>query len=763
MAKDKELEVKEKSKKPAKEKAVKEKPVKEKKPRAKKEPKTVEADSLPKLFRKNYPAKKFEKKILRKIFIDSDQKLVKSIYELQTDETGKEIYVVDLTKKLEAKNVQRLKIVAKQIKKQKGAFKFIPLLATVIFLVAAGIFITTFKNVLVKKAIVSTMEGIFRAETNVAKVDLQIFGASIQVKGLQQTNKDNPKTNLFQIENLQMDFDLTDLLRGKFHAEKLAVEGVAIGTERAKEGKLIVKAQKKEEKKQESKLAQDTKAYAAKAGDKLKSMFAAYNPETIVKEIQNDLQSPKLAKTVADDVQTQVAKWQAAPAKLEKDLNDFTASVQKVVNTDWSSVSDVAALKEALETVNSAITQGQALSDSINSTANDIKTDSVKVSGYSADIKNAIDADRKLIDDKVAEITHLFSKDGISEVMNDAVQSMLYDITGKYYPYISKVMDLAKSSASKASTKPKKEKKQKVNRERLKGRTIYYGTDKTPKLLIDQVVASGYEKGTDKLLFEGNAKNITSDQNLINKNTTLDAKFNVFGKANSASVVMDTREKATAPFLSANYNGSGYPVSANAEVFNIKSSSDITAMLNADRDGSFEIGGILDMQVSEMTGMDFEPAALNKIYKNSLAGIKNLTLGFGIGMDGDGDLVVEIKNMDKLTRQLVDPVVAALSSELAGYANTAKESAIKTLSEKTGIASEKIAQFTDISTAVGASQNKMKELQNQIEAKKKELTDQITAKTKGAAEDAAKEALKKTGVDTDKVKDSLGGLKKLKF
>jgi len=760
MAKDKELEVKEKAAKPAKIK--KEKPAKEKKPRAKKAAKTVEADKLPKLFKKNYSEKKFEKKILRKIFIDSDKKLIQSIFEKQTDDKGNTVYAVDLTKPIEAKDAQRLKIVAKQIKKQKGAFKLVPLLATIIFLVAVGVVVTMFKNVIVKKAIVSTMQGVFQAETNIDKVDFQIFGASLDIKNLQQTNKDNPKTNLVQIDNISMDFNLADLLKGKFHAEKVAVEGVALGTERAKEGRLIEK-KAKEEKKQESQIAANTKQLAGAAAEKLKNMFAAYNPETMIKEVQDQLKSPALAKTVAEDVQKQVAKWQETPAKIEKQVNDFSGNVQKVMNTDWSNVKDLNSLKEALETVNTAITQGQTLSDSISGTANDLKSDSTKVVSYGTDIKNAIEADKKLIDDKVAEVTHLLSKEGFTEVMNDAIQSMLYDITGKYYPYVNKLMDFAKTTAGNGANKPKKEKQKKQKKARLPGRTVYYRADKTPKFWVNEVIASGYEKGSDKLLFSGNAKNITSDQNLIDKNTTLDASFNILGRANSASAVMDTRENATSPFLSGNYNGSGYPVSANAEVFNITSTSDITAMITADKTGAFNVGGILDMKVSEMTGMDFEPAKLCTIYKNSLAGIKDLTLGFGIGMDENGDLTVEIKNPEKLARQIVDPVVAALSKEATAMAASAKEDAVKMLSEKTGIANEKIAQFTDISTAVGASQDKIGEMQRQLEAKKKEITDQITAKTKGAATDAAKDALKKSGVDTNSAKDALGGLKKLKF
>lgn len=745
-------------------------------PRAKKAPKTVKPEKLPKMFRKSYPAKKFEKKILRKIFIDSDQKLVKGLYEKQTDEKGREVYVADLSKPVEQKTVKRLKLVAKQVKKQKGAVKLIPLLATVIFLVAVGLGVTMFKNIIVKKAIVSPMQGIFRAETNVKKVDFQIFGASLEVSGIQQTNKDNPKFNLFSIDKISLDFSLNDLLRGKFHAEKIGVEGVAVGNEREKEGRLITKTKDKEEKKAEKKIESQKKDYAKGAADKLKNMFAAYNPETMIKGIQNDLKSPALAKTVESDVQKTVAKWQSAPAKMEKDLNDFQTSVQKVMSTDWASVKDPASLKEALDTVNSAMNQGQALKDSFAGTASEIKSDTEKYTQVAKDIQSAITADKKLIDDKVAEITHLFSKAGISEVMNDAVQSMLYDITGKYYPYVSQIMDMAQQAAVKAQAKPKSEKPKKEakakkpKRKRLKGTTVYYRKETTPKLLIDEVLASGYEKGTKNLLFSGKAKNITSDQDMIGKNTTLNADFKVLGRANSANAVIDSRSNSSAPLVVANYNGKGYPVAANAEVFNLTSKADITAMINAEKTGAFDIGGILDMNVTEMKGMQFEPAVVSKVYNNALSGIKYLTVGFGIGMDADGELKVEIKNMDKLAKQLSDPVADALQKELSVIATQAKNDAVKALTEQTGVAAESIKKFTDIANTVNQSQNKLEEIRNQLEAKKNEIIAAQTGKVKEAATQAANDALKNAGVDTskvpdaDKAKDLLkGGLKNLKF
>lgn len=739
---------------------------KAKAPRAKKEPKTVPAKKLPGVFKKKYSEKAFNRKVLKKIFIDSDQKMVQKLYALEQDAKGRNVYVNDLNREIEKKTVDRLKIVAKQMKKQKMGIKFVPLLAVVIFVTVVGCTVTLFKNVILKKVIVSSMQEIFLAETDIAKVDLQIFKASLQIKGLEQTNRNNPTSNIFSIDNIQVNFILKDLLKGKFHAEKLAVEGVAIGSQRKKEGRVYNRSGKLA-KAYETVIIDNSKKLAGQAVEKLKAMFASYSPEVMLSEIQENLKSPALANSITEQVKNRTEFWTDDVARMEKNVTEFSDSVQKVVNTDWSKVDDPASIKQALETINSAITKGKGLSDEIISSTSEIKADAEKIAVLASDIQNAITSDKDLIEKKISDVTHLFTKEGMSEVMNDAIMSILYDVTGKYYPYAVQIMDMVKTSVvnkpeSKTET-TKKKKPKKEKRVRMKGQDIFYRAETVPKLLIDEVLASGYEQGTDQLLFSGKIRNITSDQNMINKNTSAEADFKIAGKANNASVILDVRSNSENPLIMGNYNGKGYPISADAEVFKISSNSDITAMMSIDDISNFSVSGILDMNVTEMTGMSFEPAIISNIYQKTLSEIKYLTLGFGISVDDEKGLSIEIKNMDKLAKQLTDPLMKALTAELTSVAVAAKDEAIKLLSEKTGIATEQIAQFTDISNAASNLRKMSESYQAQLEAKQKELTDKLTAQTKNAVTNTVQDTLKNSGIDAEKAKEALKGLKGLKF
>ena len=142
---------------------------KRKKSKQKKEPKTISAKKLPKLFRKKYSKKKYSKKILNRIYVQEDKNLVKELFEQVKDKKEKIYFEIPKDKMIPVKDFKRLKLVAKQIKKQKGGIKFIPLVACLVFVSVLVLAITVFKNPLIEKLLVSSLQGVFKAKTDIEK------------------------------------------------------------------------------------------------------------------------------------------------------------------------------------------------------------------------------------------------------------------------------------------------------------------------------------------------------------------------------------------------------------------------------------------------------------------------------------------------------------------------------------------------------------------------------------------------------------------
>lgn len=716
--------------------------------------KLVSAKKLPPLFKKSYTTEKYEKKIGKHIYIKTDREFIDKIFVPAKDKKSRDIVKVDLTKNLPKADVKRYKVLAKQIKSQKGGIKIVPLLAVVILIAAIGICFTLFKNVIIKKGIVSAMQGIFQAKTDIEKVDFQFFGSSLDIRGLQQANKDEPMKNLFQMDDIMIDFNLTDLCRGKFHAENLIVAGVALGTDRKTSGELPAKVKKEKKTSEETEISKKAEELKTAAMNSLLAMFADYNPEKMLSDLQDELKSPTLAAEISTNVQEKVAKWQEVPFQIQTQVTEFSTSVNDVIKTDWSKVSDPTRLKNALESLNSAYTKGTSLKTSIEKTTKEIESDSKEVAGYANQVESAIKSDLNLVETKIADVKNLFSPKGLKEIMNEAVQSMLYSVLGKYYPYVNTAMDKVteiksstvakseKSEKTEKSEKKAKKNKTETKRERLSGRDIYFKKDTVPKLLINNVVASGYEYGKEtvdeNLLFKGTATDISSNPDMYGKPAKAEADFKIGTNKNNAKIVVDARTNTTAPLVYADYTGNGYPINADAQVFSFESSSNIKANMSADSDGSFKIGGNVDLSMNGIKGFEFEPVRLSNLYNNALGGIKNLTLGFTIDCDKSNGVSVSIDNLDRLASQLVNPITKAVSGELNSIASEAQTKVTAMLSEKTGIATDKIAQFTNIEGLIGNQKNSLDSLQNQLDSKKKELENQIKNAAKGAATDALK-------------------------
>ena len=718
------------------------KPAKSKKPE-----KTVSAKKLPGIFKKTYKEKAYSKNLLKKFYIEADKKFVEKLYSPSQDKKGRNIMVCNKSAEITKADLKRYKLIAKQIKMQKGGIKLVPLIAVAVLVAVLSAGVSLFKNIIIEKAITSAMQGIFGAKTDIAKVDFQFFNASLEINGLEQANKDSPMKNLFQIDSIKTSFNLTDLLRGKFHAENLSVEGVATDTERKKSGELPIKpAKTKEEKQTESALSAKKQELSEEASAKLKEMFDSYNPEKMLENLQNELKSPAVASQISTDVQQKVEKWSSLPAELQEKVNAFSKNVNDIANTDFSKINDVAKLKSTLEKINSTAKSGEELKKLIEKSNSDLFSDSKAIADYSNKIQTAIKSDYALVDSKISEMKSVLSPAGLNEIMTNAVQSVLYQMCGKYYPYVSKGLNAALSaqkSSSEKETEKSAEKTEKTVMTRHPGRTVFFKQDTVPTLFIENVTASGYEYKTDNLLFKGNAKNIANNQNMTGKPTDISADFKIAGNPNNASVKIDARTNTNSPLVTASYTGSGIPVNADAQVFAFTSKSTIKAKMTADTNGKVSLNGVLDMNISEMTGMQFDVEKISELYNTALSNISRLTVDFSIGINEDKTMTISLNNLDSLASQLTTPVVKTLTAELNSIAADARSSAAKLLSEKTGVATEKIEQFTNIKNSVNSSKESVNNLQKKLEQKKKQINDQITNSTKAAAGDAAGNLIKK--------------------
>ena len=717
----------------------------------KKEPKKYGRKKLPRLFRKAYSQRRFDA-MLKRVFVDEDKALLVSLFE-KTVIKGKERLVVPMTVAFTKKERVRLKAMAKAIKaNRKARFRLIPFVAVAVFVAAVGIAVTTWKNQIVRRVITSAMEGAFGAKCDIGAVNVEIFGARLNVRSLAQANKDEPMKNVFQFDNLDLNFNLTQLLRGRFDAENIEITGVALGTDRKTSGALPKKEreQKAEEQQDETgfyaSLKEKGGAAAENAKESLTNAFAAYNPQNVAADIKENFKSAEKAKEVESEVRGMVEAWKEKPAQLQKEVADFQATAQGLASINVNALNTAAGIQDAITKITAAIETGKRVKTDVVDITDSIKSDAEKVRTLSGELADAIASDKDLITSKLGMYTDVGAAKGI---LTDTLDSVAYEMLGKYYPYLQKAISYAgtmkAASGEKASVpKEKKAKKKKTGTGRLYGRDVYWRADRVPTFLVERLAASG--RG-DAFSFEATVTDISSDMDKRGAPIVAKGSYTNARQTHVAGLTVDARTASTAPLITGSYTGNNYPIAFDLTktvsapgVPQLAATAGIAATLTADADFSFGISGSLDMDDVRLTAAAIPYETVNRLYQDALATIQDLSLGANIGFSQAHGIDLSITtDLDKKLMGAMQSMAGAAVRE-ASAAAVAKAQA--ELDAATGGAASQILAFTGITDAINTSGDRVNSLNELLEAKKKELTDALAAAGKAAVEEAASNATK---------------------
>ncbi len=725
---------------------------------------------IPSLFRKKYTAKKLEKKIYKKLYVPDDKKYVKGLFTEVEKKGAKQIPIyaipADKAEQLAKKDMKRLKLIAKQIKSQKGRVNFVPLIVTIAFIAAIPICFSMFKNVIIKKAITVVCENIFEAKTDIEKVDFKFLDSSLKIKKIEIANKNDYMKNLVDIGSITIDFDLGQLLRKRFVADELSVLDVNTGTERttsgelppAKEKKIKKQKAKAEKEASESKLGKalsDKKAVASDSLEKnITGLFNQFNPETLMQNYAAQLQTPALSKQVEEAIPQIVAKWQAKPAEVQKTVDELQKSVNEIMAFDYSSVqNNPLKIKEFLETLDSTYKNIDKVKNDAKGVLNSFNADIAEADGLRKTVQNAITHDMNFANSEINKIKSLNVSDG-TKLISGMFENVACDVLGKYYPYAQKgvnyLLELKSKQASKPKTEKVKKEKKKYSVKRAPGRDIFYRQDKVPALWIKKMAGSGPN-------FFAQASDIASNQDIINKPAKIDFNMELFNLQHNAKLVVDFRTETKEPLIRADYGLKNIPLIIPAEKFgeypgvpSFDAKCGVDAILKIFDDEGFEISGkglLTDLKIATVP---FEPEYASKIYSNVMGRVNTVRASMTSGFTLSGGLNIALDSDADV--QVINSIKKEMEAQLAGIKDSLKAELTKKINEASGVALGQFGALDDIKSKLTGSVGQANGYEKQLTQKRAEAEKQM----KGKADEAAKKA-------TDSAKKEIGNKLKSLF
>lgn len=687
-----------------------------------KEGKQIPAKKLPGILKKSYTRKKLNK-LLKHIYVPTHRAMVEELFVPNPKKEGK--FYIPREKLLPKNQFKKLKIVGKEVASQKFSIKILPLVATIITCVIIVLLICVFKNFVARKVVTNAMQGIFGAKTDIEYINVEILGSSIQIKGLYQGYKEDPMKNLFQFDNVHIDFNLTELLRGKFDLQNIAVEGVDVMTARKTSAALPDNG----EKKSALQLQLENKIVIAQEAvkDELNKLFEAYNPQAILNNVQSQLKSPVVATEVYSFANDLVTKWKPRPVEVASDIKSFSEKIKIFTETDFSNLSDRNKIAELITNLTAVIKEGKALKEKTKLIINEIKVDSKGIAESGTKVKNAIKNDTDFVKNQVNKIKSFTIKDGV-KLLTGPMETIIYKVVGKYYPYLKQGLGLAMEAKSKVAQAPKKDEKPSTSRKRLPGQNIYYRRNTIPKFIIENMSISGVN-------FAVKAKDISSDMNKRGKPAIANVELDIANQNHYADIVVDTRTNTANSLVNVMYGGTNYPIVFDTPIFDLDSSSGILGRIDIKQDGSVSIGAELKLRALAFETNSFEPEYAYRLYSKALSYLTEMDLGVDLLFSKDEKFDMNIySNADE---QFKDILVKLVNDELKIIIAATMENVTNLLNEKTNGAMTKISEFIDIENGLNSESIKLDKLNQTLENKKKELQ----AKLENTARETAREAI----------------------
>lgn len=713
------------------------------------------------LFRKKYTERNYRKKILKKLFIQADRDLVESLFvAIKDPKKGTDLYTINAEAVTDPKQARRLGLIAKQIKKQKGRFNVVSIVLAIVCVVALGLSLTVFRNVIARVAITSAFEGTFGAKCDIRDIDFNIPEAFFRIDGLAVANRATPMKNLFEIGRCEIHFDLLELSRGKFVADNVEFTGVTWNTDRKQSGALSPKRQKKFDKKRKDSKpnpvtqALQTEVAKLSSGVSVESGISAVkeqlDPTQFIEKEKAALKSPAVIQRITDTVPALTTKWVSKSDEARSRVDTAIAQGKKLSTLKVDSIRTVEEVQALISELKAASDTAKATVAYAQTTVAEANADAKTVTALAGEADAAVRADaarlRSLVD-AVKSLNIDVGKGLISGVFNTFIVNTL----GAYYPYIDKGLNVfgeLQKTPKKAKNQSLKQKSKII--ERLPGRDFDFSHDAMPTFLMKNVALSASD-GATGIAGSATVRNVTNDADKIGKPVTVALTVSHGGMSETLDGTLDLRTAAK-EIVSAEFTGKGYPVALSAG--NVTGVPSISGFLSATgnvaiaADKSVHLASALVVSDAKATVAAFEPEFLHSAYANVLADITRIDLeaiaditadkGLALKVDTDIDSILSVAVQKEIARQ-VEQFKAQIRLAVEDYVARQKAAYAKEIAQFTEIYDKSKKTLEDVKNYEQLLQSKKAELEGRVKA----IADEKTAELKKLADDAAAEAAKK--------------------
>jgi uncharacterized protein (TIGR03545 family) len=673
---------------------------------------------IPKLFRETFTEEAFRKRILRKLYIHEYRNYINEVFVRD----GEGNYL--LKENLDKRDIKLLGIIAKSIRSNEGFILRGKLALIVIFLAGIVIFNVVFMDKLIERAMERSLERIFEARADVRGLDFQILDGRIRFKHLEVANSRKPFRNLFEIGEADLQLNMPQLVRNKVVIENMNFQEIRWNTERKTSGALPG-----------SKMIETGKP-GEEEGKTLVGTFledAGKVVSEIIKKEMKNIKSPKLLEELPGKYKNLKGKWEERLVEQKKELENLPKLVEPVKAIK---IEDIKTAEAALSAYN--------MVDETYKTIKLTETDLLNsYDSFKKDLSMA-NEDKKSVSKSIhSDLAYLASFIKSPEKREEIASAILEPYIGEYLTRIHEESRMWNYYFEKLKPMIKR----REGREtvlRAYGRDVTYPSAVAPKFWLKNMDVS-LGSNQERNLYLVKAKDITSDQNIINNPTTFSLKRTKSSEEVEWAGLIDKREnrEKVAVF---DFNAKNIPFVLGEGVKAFKVSK-AKGLYKLEGELSFDrlnrAGGVLYLQLSnlDMDLSDKEDKIAVTI-KNILS-TNNVDIEVGYTVSEDGRYTLKIKsNLDKLISGTVNKLVADWVAETKAKLDEELNNSLRAKLEEydeyykgfISVEEDFKGNLLEAKTYTDLVEKKKQELQKKIDEKKAEARGKVEEKTKEEVE-----------------------------
>jgi uncharacterized protein (TIGR03545 family) len=594
---------------------------------------------VPKLFRRPIPEKKFQRKILKRIFVTKEREFLLGL--MKQDTEGRYI----LAKELSKADAKRLKALAASIKKNKGLVTGWKAGILLFIIGAVLVFNLVFKNSLAERGMESALQSLFQARADVEGTRVSLFRGQLAFDSLAVADREKPMRNLFELKETELRVNIWELLKKRLVIERAAATGIALDTPREVSGALEG--------------AESADADAPESADVpsgLETLAGEADPEAIFAAQRSRITSPAYIEQVNGEYRQALEKWPVEIDSLGGEIEEARKAAGRIAAVDAASVDTLEEAAAALRLIEENVGPVREAASSAERTAREFNRDRQRLDALRQDIGEALEADYALLESVVAD-----PGGELTGIAGQAAENILRARAGSYYDRLRKLLDAAGKLSSD------NEKREESSGLARRGAVVSFPTVGYPRFLVREFHLSAGTSGTDPYV-DLRAGDFSSQPDLWPRPATFSFDLLSGGLGLQGDGLLDLRSSAeTLLALDGTLEGGGFDAGdrfAYLGIENLESATDGTLGLSVDADGNGR--GSAEIRLVEMEyqfdGSD-DPLkeALREILIDTTEAV--FTVGFGLREGRLTDFTVR-SDLDRIIAQRVGAYLERRAQEL---------------------------------------------------------------------------------------------------